>query len=281
MSNISNKPQVGALGSGNAKGLSVSGNTLTLHAATSTQPGAASTAAQDFAGLKRCVDGLADVSYVGTNPEVGGSTPFQLTTAHKRVQVINPAGNIVVKLPTTGVLAGERLIIVNRSAFEVAIQSSGANAIETIAGGYIELVALVSTPTAAADWKSVDVYETGTFQTSFSMNASGNTTGNLTVTFTRFNTQVSLSFPPILATSNGSDVTMTSGADVPTRLQSSSQRSFMIMSTQNNIGLGSPAFFRMNTGGTFNLYKDSTASAAWTSSSNCGSQLRTELTYRL
>lgn len=43
---------IGSLGSGNANGLALSSGTLTLHAATSTQPGAVSTAAQIFAGDK-------------------------------------------------------------------------------------------------------------------------------------------------------------------------------------------------------------------------------------
>lgn len=90
--------------------------------------------------------------YVGTDPEVGGSTPFQLTGAHKRVQVINPAGAITVKLPTTGILAGEHVRVVNRSLFDVTVQSSGANALGVANNAALEFVALQNTPTSAAHW---------------------------------------------------------------------------------------------------------------------------------
>jgi hypothetical protein len=96
---------------------------------------------------------LRTQGYVGTNPEVGGSSPFQLTVAHKKIQVVDPAAAITIKLPTTGVLAGDVHIIINRSAsFEVSVQSSGTNAIESLHRGFITLVARVDTPTTATDW---------------------------------------------------------------------------------------------------------------------------------
>lgn len=112
--------------------------------------------AQDFSGLKRFLGGISSVEYVGTNPEVGGSTPFQLTVAHKRVQVINPAGAITVLLPTTSLKQGERLKIVNRSTNLVTIQSSGANELAVIKGNsFVEFIALQDTPTSAAHWSNI------------------------------------------------------------------------------------------------------------------------------
>lgn len=51
-SEIYQRLQVDSLGSGDAKGLSITGNKIKLHAATATQPGAVSTTTQTFAGDK-------------------------------------------------------------------------------------------------------------------------------------------------------------------------------------------------------------------------------------
>lgn len=93
------------------------------------------------------------IAYVGTDPEVGGSTPFTLTTSHNRHQIINPAGAITIKLPTTGVLAGESWTIVNQSTNVVTVQSSGANTIQKINNDTLVVVALQNTPTAATHWR--------------------------------------------------------------------------------------------------------------------------------
>ena len=47
---------------------------------------------------KRLSVALSQTPFVGANPEVGGSTPFVLTLAHARTQVVNPAGAITVRL---------------------------------------------------------------------------------------------------------------------------------------------------------------------------------------
>lgn len=95
--------------------------------------------------------------YVGTDPSVGGSSPFQLLSSSPREQVINPAGAITINLPTTGIMAGEAIIIRNRSANLVTIQSSGANDIYAVNTGFVRLVALQDAPTAAAHWHLADV----------------------------------------------------------------------------------------------------------------------------
>lgn len=108
--------------------------------------------ADAVAGTVSVTGTMITADYVGTNPEVGGSTPYQLTISNKRHQVINPAGAITIKLPTIGTVASDKWTITNRSSNIVSIQSSGGNAIDSIAIGYITLIALVNAPTAAADW---------------------------------------------------------------------------------------------------------------------------------
>jgi hypothetical protein len=95
---------------------------------------------------------VTGTTYVGTNPEVGGSTPFQLTIAHKRHQIVNPAGAITIKLPSVGVVAGDTWKITNRSTNKVSIQDSAAFALNEIVSGTIELVALAATPTGTGTW---------------------------------------------------------------------------------------------------------------------------------
>lgn len=132
-----------------------------LVAATAALAGAVSTAAQSFAGLKKGEGGLASADYVGANPEPGGTTPFTLTNAHKRIQTINLSADAVIKLPTTSIKAGERWRVNNRGTLtnDCSIQASDASAIDVIRRGHIELMALIDTPVASTDWTVVDVYE--------------------------------------------------------------------------------------------------------------------------
>jgi len=160
----------------------------TVSDADSTTRGLISAAKQLISGLKKWLGGISSVEYVGTNPEVGGSTPFQLTDDHKRVQVINPAGAITVKLPTTGIRAGERFKIVNRSTNVITVQSSGANEIAVLYLGYIECRALVDTPTNSTDWviESID-YVGSSYSASFSSTTHVDTLSLSDVVFHRKN----------------------------------------------------------------------------------------------
>lgn len=61
-----------------------------------------------------------------------------------------------IKLPTTGVAAGQQFNIVNLSTGLVTVQSSGANTILILAGSTsATFTALVATPTTAANWSAL------------------------------------------------------------------------------------------------------------------------------
>jgi len=93
------------------------------------------------------------LSYIGTNPQVGGSTPFQMTVGNNRTSILNPSSNITVKLPTTDIIEGEPLKIINRSTYTITIQSSDASAVDTIEGvGMREITPLQDTPTSNSHW---------------------------------------------------------------------------------------------------------------------------------
>jgi hypothetical protein len=117
------------------------------------------TGAKTFSSLLTGSGGLARNEYIGTNPEVGGSSPFQLTVSHKRLQTISPAGAITTRLPTTSVAAGDVWEICNRSASDVTIQSSNGDEIDIIRAGFIRCIALQATPTALAHWYILDVLD--------------------------------------------------------------------------------------------------------------------------
>lgn len=97
------------------------------------------------------------LAYIGADPQVGGSTPFQMAQGNNRIQVLNPAGNITVKLPSTGILAGEVVEIYNRSTYNVTIQSQDGDDYDIINNGYIKVAATQATPTDATHWVTLDV----------------------------------------------------------------------------------------------------------------------------
>lgn len=93
--------------------------------------------------------------------EGAGTTTLVNTDGHW--QVFNLSANRTVQLPTTNVKAGDTWLIENRANFELTIQSSGTNTIETITVGRCRLVAIADTPTTALNWLVMEVYEASTF----------------------------------------------------------------------------------------------------------------------
>jgi hypothetical protein len=91
-------------------------------------------------------------AYVGINPETGGSTPFQLTVAHHRTQIVNPSAPITIKLPSVGILAGDTWTITNRSLNKVTIQDSSGFYLYQVTQGTVSLTSLSSTPTGTGTW---------------------------------------------------------------------------------------------------------------------------------
>jgi hypothetical protein len=79
-----------------------------------------------------------------------------LTIASAQTQNFTGVTTQTVKLPTTSVVAGQTYNIINNSTGVVSVQSSGGNAIATVASlsGTIFL-ALASAPTTAAHWRAI------------------------------------------------------------------------------------------------------------------------------
>lgn len=80
-----------------------------------------------------------------------GITTLDITAT--QIQVFTGTLTQTVKLPTTGVLAGQSYTIVNNSTGAVAVQSSAGNAITSLAASTTGIfTAIVSTPTTDAHW---------------------------------------------------------------------------------------------------------------------------------
>lgn len=110
----------------------------------------------------------------GTTTMTIASTPQQFWTG---------ATTQTVKLPTTGVAAGQRYTFSNQSTGLLTVQSSGANTVLILAAGTSALfTALVAAPTAAADWGffyagvNAASGKVGTFNAKISLSGTDSTT---------------------------------------------------------------------------------------------------------
>lgn len=83
-----------------------------------------------------------------------GITTLTITSAH--TQVFTGSTTQTVKLPTTGVVAGQQYAVSNQSTGAVAVQASDASSISSVASNTVTLfVAILSTPTASTHWRAI------------------------------------------------------------------------------------------------------------------------------
>jgi len=95
----------------------------------------------------------ADNFIEGYTTTVTAAGTTTLTVASTYQQEFTGTTTQTVKLPTTGVVAGQSFVIINSSTGAVTVQSSAANTIMVLAGGYTAtLVSKIATPTTAANW---------------------------------------------------------------------------------------------------------------------------------
>lgn len=116
-------------------------------------------AATAFAGWDANKNLSANSSITGFRTQATAASTLTLVIGDAQQQFFTgtTAGQIV-KLPTTSVVAGVSYTLVNNSTQTIAVQSSGANAIITMAASTQGVfTALVATPTAAADWNSYTI----------------------------------------------------------------------------------------------------------------------------
>lgn len=110
-----------------------------------------------------------------------GTTTLDINAT--QVQVFTGTTTQTVKLPTTGVIAGQPYTIINQSTGNVTVQSSGANSIQTLTTGRMAIfMAKVDTPTAASDWQLLCI----TASTSASVNTMAQRDGSGSVAANAF-----------------------------------------------------------------------------------------------
>jgi sarcosine oxidase gamma subunit len=98
-----------------------------------------------------------------------------LTIADPQVQIFTGSTTQTVLLPTTGVTGGQQYTIVNQSSGNVAVQSSGANAVATVAAGMTGFfIANADTPTTAAHWQAFSPWMYSTANTLAMRDSFGN-----------------------------------------------------------------------------------------------------------
>lgn len=108
-----------------------------------------------------------------------------MTIADAQVQVFTGTTTQTVKLPTTGVVAGQSYVIIDNSTGIVTVQSSGATTIATLGSGRTAVfTAKIDTPTAGTDWCFVYTLGsvTGSSYSAVMRDALGNITANNLIT---------------------------------------------------------------------------------------------------
>lgn len=119
---------------------------------------------------------VADNHIASTTSTVTSAGTTTLTIADTQTQVFTGSTTHTLKLPTTGIVAGQSYTIINQSSGgSIAVQSSGANSVGSVAVGKIAVfTAKIDTPTAAADWFVLFLNGTSTATTSTTALRDGN-----------------------------------------------------------------------------------------------------------
>lgn len=104
-------------------------------------------------------DASGNLSFVPTAGNVRGSEgggTVTLTNSDRKIQTFNLTSNETVKLPTSGVVAGDIWTIINPNPYILTIQSSGSNTIIKSWGSRVLLQANIDTPTTAGNWTVIE-----------------------------------------------------------------------------------------------------------------------------
>jgi hypothetical protein len=174
-----------------------------------------------------------------------------------------------VTLPTTGIKAGAEFELLVTGATEtnyVVLNSSGANEVDRIGGsGKILVVALQDTPTTAAHWQVVDVWEkaTGTYDLTVGVGTGATVNTGKSINITRANKQISLQGSGGITTGTGASATLsTASGALPVRFRPLDIAMVSSRGYENGVPISVPAVVFIETNGTINIAK----SSAWVSS---------------
>ncbi len=257
--------EVGAAGTGSDWALSGGTGAPTFSSTTTT--------------LKKFSGGLAQAATIDTS-----NTNVTLSNTSNRYILFNSfSASRDVTLPTTSIVAGEIFTLVNTTAFDMVVKASGGTALSktssgmdgTVQVGYVVVMALVATPTAATDWRVLDAYESYAYSTTFTFDGTGSpgTSGSCGVTATRDGNTVTIQLATANCngTSGTGSISLTANTAAPTRMRptggngTSSGGAGMI----NNSAFAGIGTFRMFNDGKLELRRDY-SNTAFTNASVCG-----------
>lgn len=154
-----------------------------------------------------------------------GAGTTTLSSSDYAWQIFNLTAARTCVLPSTGIVAGQRIFIQNRTFFELTLQASNGSALTvanscnmhgSIQKGSIELIALQATPTTPAHWFVVSVEDQGTFGVTFTQ--TGGFSQAVTVTYNRIGRSVTLRVPSFGGTTTAASA-MTGSVSIPTGIR--------------------------------------------------------------
>jgi hypothetical protein len=227
---------------GTANGLSLSGQTLSLQAATNSVPGALTAA--DHASFAAKQNALTPgVDYLTPTGSAAGLTSFPTLNQ-------NTTG-------TAGGLSGTPSISVSSITNSGAVDISGAGA------GQIKFPA---TQHASSDVNTLDDY-------SEYVAASTACTGALTVSVswkaTKLGNVVTLTLPPTVGIASAA-TNFQYGVNLPTAFRPAATLGFLTMIKDGDINQTVPGLILVGSAGTIKVYKDATATSNFTAGVNAG-----------
>lgn len=253
--------------------------------------GLVSTGTQTLAGLKTFSSGAE----IPANVRAADGSNVALTITDNPYQVFNPSTNIVLTLPTTSVPKGYKMVLTNISDNLITINSSNgseltqansAGAYASIKRGWVQLVALVATPTAPSDWFVEYVYEKTTLTTTFKSNlGTGTASSSVVIAITRNTNMVTLdipSFSDVTIGSSGSATTLDSQTGLDGRHKPAvSNKQCPCGVFVNGANVSSPmGYLRVETTGVISFKRDA-ALTAWTNSQTAGNAFGIQISYSL
>lgn len=256
---------------------------VTPPSASASVSGLVDTSAQSFAGLKKFEGGAI---LVGNN-NGNQATALTLSNTSNRIQRIVPTASIDVNMPTTSIKAQEVWILYNDQAedatYDMTVKSSGGNTIETIRQGFIVLMALQDTPTTAAHWKVLDVYERLTTNHAFAYNngSGGTPPGTLSILKMRRQKLVTVIVPVIAGTCTNADSRINSTTSVlPSRLLPGAGQNVAVRVKNSGSSLAALGTVELATNGIMYVWKDG-ANANFTASSVSGSESASSISFSI
>lgn len=87
-----------------------------------------------------------------TSTVTSGAT-VTMTVSSNTIQIFTGTAAHTLKLPTTSVIIGHRIVVLNKSSGVITITSSNDNTVASVAAGTTaEVIANISTPTTSAHW---------------------------------------------------------------------------------------------------------------------------------